>query len=785
MARPSRMPTGSSSSTAPALRGGALDSTAPALRGGASSVVTWPRALGSAVRACCLIAVSSFALDLGGTKIKLSALTHARVRGWLSGLALALLFALVVGLVLGALRALAARSAAAPAGGGLGRARTWLWGGTDAQQRGRVASLIGASWALLLYAGAAFLAARTTVLEVARPPFAAAVIVVAQLGLAALVLLAWPVLRGLADYVARLGALPVVGWPLRRGGRLVLLALLAVVVAVAALAILEWRTLEYLPWQRVSATLGAPLLAYGLALLARALGRAGRALERGLFTCIALSALGALAVFSGRGDEQTGLSQTVAGQVGMRAALFALDFDRDGALSLLGGGDCAPFDPRSSPLAIDVPNDHLDQDCDGVDLDDRLLGPAPKRDYRPPKSFPKRPLIVLLTVDAFAARHTGSFGYERKITPHIDEFARGGTLFRFAFAQGPSTRLSFPSLFTSRFDSQIGQRLVGSHPYPIEDSEQMLAEMLAGEGYDTTAILSDGYFRKNRWGSLLAGFGRVIESAIGVPIQHNSAAVTDAAIKVLEQRRARPTFLWVHYYDAHSPHVQPRDVQNYGHTRQDTYDAELELVDREAGRLLDYIETTLGGQAVVFLTGDHGIAFDGARHGRLNYGYDLSTVVLHVPLIVRGPMIRPQVIDRVASTMDIAPTIANLVRARRLPPFEGASLVPELFDGTATRAPLLMHQFFLQERRWDDADPLEQVSLRDDRYSLIHDRKRGGFQLYDWRNDYYESHDLSADKQLAPVLTAMRQKLALMTYRTHAADRVDAGALSVLRGDAP
>jgi arylsulfatase A-like enzyme len=740
---------------------------------GSIDVVTWPRTLAGAVRACALIAVSSFAIDLAGAKVRLASLSHARMRGWLAGLALALLLALVIGLVLGAMRALAARGGGAGSGG-LARAGAWLWRGTSAEQRGRVASLIGGSWTVLAFAGASFVVTREAVLSIAQPRNAAAVIVVAQLGLAAAALALFPLMRGLGDYLARLSALPGLGWIFRSAGRLLVVTAGAVVLLVVFVSVRNWSTVQYLPFQRLAATLGAPILAYALVLVARAFGRAGSAVGSALFVCVAISGLGALIAFQGRGDEQTGLQQTIAGQAGVRAARFALDFDRDGVLNVLGGGDCAPFDARLSPLAIDIPNDHLDQDCDGVDLDDRLLGPAPRRDYRPPKGFPKRPVVVLLTVDALAARHTGAFGYPRKVTPQLDEFARGGTLFRFAFAQGPSTRLSFPAMFTSRYDSQIAQRLVGSHPYPIEDTELMLAELLAGEGYDTTAILSDGYFRKSRWGSLLAGFSRVIDSAIGSPSAHNSVAVTDAAIRAVESRRSRPLFLWVHYYDAHSPHSQPpaKDAEKFGTSRKDLYDAELQLVDREAGRLLDYLETTFAGQAVVFVTGDHGIAFDGARHGRLNYGYDLSTAVLHVPLIVRGPLIRPQVIDRVASTMDIAPTVASLVRARASAPFEGASLVPELFDGTATRMPLLMHQFFLQERRWEDEDPLEQISVRDDRYSLIHDRKRGGFQLYDYRKDYYETHDLSAEPAFARELAALRQKLALLTYRTYAGERV-------------
>ena len=236
-------------------------------------------------------------------------------------------------------------------------------------------------------------------------------------------------------------------------------------------------------------------------------------------------------------------------------------------------------------------------------------------------------------------------------------------------------------MFTSRWDTQIAQRLIGSHPYPIEDSEQLLAELLQQSGYDTVAVLSDVYFRKNRWGSLLQGFKQVIDSPIKHSGPHNSVEVTDAALAALSKPRKKPLFLWVHYYDAHSPHVQPVEVPPFGTRRGDIYDAELKLVDREVGRLLATIDTRLADGALVFLTGDHGIAFDEGRHGRFNYGYDLSTCVLHVPLIVTGPMVRRQVLDSIVSTMDIAPTIVNLTRSKRGVRFEGASLVPELFRG--------------------------------------------------------------------------------------------------------
>jgi choline-sulfatase len=234
----------------------------------------------------------------------------------------------------------------------------------------------------------------------------------------------------------------------------------------------------------------------------------------------------------------------------------------------------------------------------------------------------------------------------------------------------------------------------------------------------------------------------------------------------LKRSRDKPLFLWVHYYDAHSPHQQPSDVPVFGTSRQDVYDAELNLVDREVGRLLHAIEEQWAGQALVLLTGDHGIAFDEPRHATFNYGYDLSTAVLHVPLIVHAPFLAPRAVDDVVSTMDIAPTLANLLRLHGPSPlrYEGMSLVPELLSAAHSRPPELMHQMYIEERKWKAEEPLERVALRTERFNLLQDRKSGLFELYDYRNDYNETHDLALDPVYAPTLAALRRQLTSLLY---------------------
>jgi arylsulfatase A-like enzyme len=457
---------------------------------------------------------------------------------------------------------------------------------------------------------------------------------------------------------------------------------------------------------------------------------------------------------------------TFTGRLGQSALLWAWDRDRDGYLPGFGGGDCAPRDAKRNPGATDIPGNGIDEDCDGGDLDPKRTAARGKYDFPVPAGVPERPPIVLITVDAFAARHMHALGYARSLTPQIDALAARSVFFRQCYAQGPSTRLSFPSLFASRWDTQIEQELVGHHPFPIAPSEVLLAEVLQQAGYDTSAILSDHYFSPRFWRGITRGFSRLVEEPFEAApkLPHDGVRVTDAALAELKRPHEKPLFLWVHYYDAHSPHQQPPDVPVFGTSRQDIYDAELNLVDREVGRLLAAINAETSGHAVVVLTADHGIAFDEPRHADFNYGYDLHTSVLHVPLIVAAPFLTPRALDGVVSTMDIAPTLANLLRLERRLPYEGMSLVPELFQGETRRPPELMHQMFIEERKWKHEEPLERVSLRTDRFNLLQDRKTGMYELYDYRTDYYETNNLALDPLYGPTLARLRRELTSLLY---------------------
>src|SRR6187399_2326820 len=391
--------------------------------------------------------------------------------------------------------------------------------------------------------------------------------------------------------------------------------------------------------------------------------------------------------------------------------LFWFDWDRDAHLSGFGGSDCAVLDASVHPGAIDLPGNRVDEDCDGHDAPVRTASaPAPKPRPAPNVSTGRgavRPNLYLITIDAFAVWTLEAYGGSREIAPGLNRFAKQSVVFENFFVQGPSTRLSLPAMFTSRFDTQIDQVLEGHFPFELAPSNRMLAEVLADGGYQTLAVIPSPYFSAEHWRGFLQGFQSVATQpaeayASGTP--HTAEAVTAAALEFLRRPRQAPIFLWVHYFDAHPPHQLPAGQTVRSNAEVDMYAAELKHLDGHLGRLLDSIVESDPNHVIV-LTGDHGIAFDEPRHQVNHYGYDLSTAVLHVPLLVRSPKLERARIAQLTDALDLAPTLTALAGIAPPPTFVGHNL-ERLLAGVASELPdVRFAQFYLGEDALRGMDP--------------------------------------------------------------------------------
>jgi arylsulfatase A-like enzyme len=601
---------------------------------------------------------------------------------------------------------------------------------------------------------------------VARPENMASGMTAADMVLAAILMFLWPSAvragRVLVDGCSRVRGLRRLvqrAWPVPALLALPYLAVATVVIVTAR------RELAALPWHEMVPILGLLLGAS----VATVLPVAPTWLRRGVVGFfILVFAFGFAEAMSlhpeSSAAQSLGFDRALSGRAGYAMWTLAFDFDRDGQIGVLGGGDCAPFDPTRYTGAPDIPGNGIDENCDGVDASPQWL--APRRPAPVPAgAIPANPTVILVTVDALAAPELSALGSPRHILPRVDDLAKRSMLFSRCFSQGPSTRLSFPSIFTSRWDSEQTFTYASRLPYSFASEERTLQEAFLDAGYTTVAVIPNEYFDRWMWASITKGFQRVDTSALRSVWGHSNAEqVTDAALRILSEQGARPLYMWVHYFDAHPPYMAPPGATPTPVSDDRTlYEEELSYIDRQLGRLFDAIDQRSLGTypTILIFSSDHATSFHPVPESRhFHYGFDIYTSTLHVPLIFHGPGLRVGRDDDVVSTMDIAPTVASLLHLNDQGKFEGTSLTWELVRGSNDPKRVLFHEYYLPENIFrGSGDPLEFVSARSNQYDLILNRKRGTYELYEWPVDYYEQHDLYEELARSPEVTHLKSLL--------------------------
>lgn len=294
----------------------------------------------------------------------------------------------------------------------------------------------------------------------------------------------------------------------------------------------------------------------------------------------------------------------------------------------------------------------------------------------------RRPLILIYLVDTLRADRVGVYGAERPLTPEIDAFAGGSTLFERVVAQSPWTRPSSASVLTGLTPLGHGvQTLQDSLP----EEAVSLPEILQQAGYRTAAFSTNGHV------TLRTGFGQGFDDFYFFTWNPPSSEVHQGIVEWLDeiesQGEDRPLFLYVHTLDPHAPYAPPEDLRErfapdvddpkagtlefmqraYGEKGAERrrlvgmlpplYDAEVAANDRSFGRLLDVLrERNLYDDALLVFVSDHGEEFD--EHGFLGHGNNLHGESLNVPLLIKWPgQSTGRRVAHRAQHVDLVPTV--------------------------------------------------------------------------------------------------------------------------------
>jgi arylsulfatase A-like enzyme/Flp pilus assembly protein TadD len=287
----------------------------------------------------------------------------------------------------------------------------------------------------------------------------------------------------------------------------------------------------------------------------------------------------------------------------------------------------------------------------------------------------KAPLnLVLVSVDTLRADHLSCYGSKAIQTPHFDRIAREGILFENLSTVVPITLPAHASLFTGTTPVHHGVHYnVG---FRLRDNVPTLATTLKGAGYRTGGFV--GSFVLDRKFGLGQGFDHYSDEMPDtdqVLPERKGEEVLEEALAWIEAGSEGPFFAFLHFYDPHHPYDPPPPFDPGVPDPAARYLGEVAYVDSLLGRLLGFLETRgILDSTVLVVTADHGESL--GEHGEEEHGFFVYQSTLHVPLLVRAPMIAPgKRVDSLVRTIDIAPTVLELLGVEAPSSFEGESFI--------------------------------------------------------------------------------------------------------------
>lgn len=272
-------------------------------------------------------------------------------------------------------------------------------------------------------------------------------------------------------------------------------------------------------------------------------------------------------------------------------------------------------------------------------------------------------------------------------TPTVDRLAEQGTLFPRAVSAAAWTLPSLAAMLTGVYPHRLGLAR-WEQPWPA--GRETLFDLAARAGRVVASFPFDPQFL----------FSRVPAARVA-----GSSQDTGRLLAWLREHRDRPYFAFVHYWWTHIPYLMwPLDTRRWRKATDVVLSAlcagprEREGVKRLYRHAVErfseswlprVLEAVDLDRTWVVIAADHGESWgersgtDGVRQVFDLHGNDLAEEVLRVPILVRPPRGGPaRRIEGIVRTVDLAPTLAELLDLGALPPdIDGASLARSVREG--------------------------------------------------------------------------------------------------------
>ncbi|HZG83681.1 sulfatase-like hydrolase/transferase [Paenibacillus sp.] len=413
----------------------------------------------------------------------------------------------------------------------------------------------------------------------------------------------------------------------------------------------------------------------------------------------------------------------------------------------------------------------------------------------------RQPNVIVFFTDQQRWDTTGVHGNPLGLTPNFDRLAKYGTHLEYAFTCQPVCGPARSCLQTGLYATETGCFTNG---IPLREELPTMAHYFNEAGYDTGYIgkwhlavtrtepvperLRGGY---RYWLAADAlehtsdAYDTVLFDNAGAPVKlpgYRVDAMTDAAIRYIDERKDRPFFLFLSYLEPHhqnrrddypAPDVYrdmytsrwvPPDLAALGgtaHQQLGGYYGMVKRLDEALGRVTDALKSLgLSEDTIILFTSDHGSHFK-TRNDEYKRSCHESSI--RVPAALYGGCFTGGgTIRELVSLVDFPPTLLDAAGLGAPEHMQGRSIAPLVRREAAEWPDDVFVQISesqvgraVRTKRWKygvtapDADPLRDPGA--DRYVEEY--------LYDLHADPYELTNLAGAASHRHVADRLRERL--------------------------
>jgi arylsulfatase A-like enzyme len=378
------------------------------------------------------------------------------------------------------------------------------------------------------------------------------------------------------------------------------------------------------------------------------------------------------------------------------------------------------------------------------------------------------PNIVMVVVDSFRPDHLSMFGYGKQTDTNLKRIAKESSLFTNHFSVANGTAPALTTIFSGLLPGTHGVR----HQFPYTKPEEYekasqigfwLPSVLKERGYGTLAFdWIDSWFEK--------GFDYYKESESHIEAMFPPTSVTvDLAISKIRQAKG-PVFGFLHLWDTHFPYpntpyepsgidesqtilakIQDASRRDYVKKRMDSaklyniedivakYDETIGIIDRETGRLYDFLRDSGLLQDTVFMVmGDHGAVID--EHDIFFANCGLFDIALRAPLLMKFPGVAAGEVHEMVQNTDIVPTLMDYMGVKIK--LDGRSLMPLIRGGHEVRNEAYFFDAFANDVTAVRTGDRKRITSKDGYCNMCKTSHHSGVEEYDLADDPTETRNI-------------------------------------------